>query len=275
MSMPDSPSYNTTQPISTSNNRFPSEGPKTLPTVITFPEAGRALVDLTTDTMMHRISQIQGLYLDNTNGPNLILESDVTGQTIHIPTGAQGYFQLLSQNPPKFYVTADAATTEDLIFHFLNFPVLHSVNIPSGSGGGIESVQAGANVTIDDTDPRNPIISATGGGSGGGGGVAQFSPAVAPATITAADITGATHTPQFVLTSTSVDLDFNGLATGTYLILIQPYAGAATINSPNSNMFDKADPATNVLNVDQKEIIQLMVSGDGGTNWSVAVMGRY
>lgn len=272
MSMPDSPSYNTTQPISTSNNRFPSEGPKTLPTVISFPIAGRALVDLTTETMMHRISQIQGLYLDNTNGPNLILESDVTGQTIHIPTGAQGYFQLLSQNPPKFYVTADDATTEDLIFHFLNFPVLHSVNIPAG---GIDSVQPGTNVTIDDTDPRNPIINASGGGGGGGGGPAQFTPSVAPATITAADITGAAHTPQFVLTSTSVDLDFNGLAAGTYLILIQPYAGAATINSPNINLFDKADPAVNTLSVAQKEIIQLLVSGDGGTNWSAAVMGRY
>lgn len=33
---------------------------------------------------------------------------------------------------------------------------------------GIESVVAGTNVTIDDTDPLNPIINASGGGGGGG-----------------------------------------------------------------------------------------------------------
>ena len=34
----------------------------------------------------------------------------------------------------------------------------------SGSGTGVQSVQAGANITIDDTDPLNPIVSASGGG---------------------------------------------------------------------------------------------------------------
>ena len=36
------------------------------------------------------------------------------------------------------------------------------------SGGGVESVVAGTGITVDDTDPANPIISATGGGGGGG-----------------------------------------------------------------------------------------------------------
>ena len=34
--------------------------------------------------------------------------------------------------------------------------------------GGIQSIVAGTNVTIDNTDPLNPVVSATGGGSGGG-----------------------------------------------------------------------------------------------------------
>lgn len=35
-------------------------------------------------------------------------------------------------------------------------------NIESGStGGGIQSVQPGTNVTVDNTDPLNPIVSAT------------------------------------------------------------------------------------------------------------------
>lgn len=35
----------------------------------------------------------------------------------------------------------------------------------SGGGGGIQSIQAGSNITIDSTDPNNPIISSTGGGN--------------------------------------------------------------------------------------------------------------
>lgn len=35
---------------------------------------------------------------------------------------------------------------------------------------GILSVQPGANVTVDDTDPLNPVVSASGGGGGGGAG---------------------------------------------------------------------------------------------------------
>lgn len=37
-----------------------------------------------------------------------------------------------------------------------------------GGGGGVESVVAGTGITVDDTDPANPIVAATGGGGGGG-----------------------------------------------------------------------------------------------------------
>lgn len=35
--------------------------------------------------------------------------------------------------------------------------------ITSGGGGGIESIQEGSNITVDNTDPLNPIISSSGG----------------------------------------------------------------------------------------------------------------
>lgn len=38
---------------------------------------------------------------------------------------------------------------------------------PAGAAGGVESVVAGTNVSVDNTDPANPIVSATGGGGGG------------------------------------------------------------------------------------------------------------
>lgn len=57
----------------------------------------------------------------------------------------------------------------------------------------LQSVVAGANVTIDNTDPRNPIISSSGGGGGGGTEIfptvalaAIYSPATAPPFITTA-----------------------------------------------------------------------------------------
>lgn len=40
--------------------------------------------------------------------------------------------------------------------------------VPGGGDSGIQSIVAGTNVTVDSTDPYNPIVSATGGGGGGG-----------------------------------------------------------------------------------------------------------
>lgn len=34
----------------------------------------------------------------------------------------------------------------------------------NGTGGGIQSVQPGTNIDVDNTDPKNPVVSATGGG---------------------------------------------------------------------------------------------------------------
>ena len=38
----------------------------------------------------------------------------------------------------------------------------------SAGGGQVNSVVAGINVTVDSSDPANPIVSSTGGGGGGG-----------------------------------------------------------------------------------------------------------
>jgi hypothetical protein len=38
------------------------------------------------------------------------------------------------------------------------------INVNTVSGGGIQSIVAGTNVTVDNTDPLNPIINSTGGG---------------------------------------------------------------------------------------------------------------
>jgi hypothetical protein len=46
-----------------------------------------------------------------------------------------------------------------------------TVTIAGGGGGGsgvVETIVAGDGIDVDDTDPANPIVSATGGGGGGG-----------------------------------------------------------------------------------------------------------
>jgi hypothetical protein len=45
-----------------------------------------------------------------------------------------------------------------------------------GSDGVVQAIVAGSGITVDDTDPANPIVAATGGGGGGGSqaGVASF-----------------------------------------------------------------------------------------------------
>jgi len=48
----------------------------------------------------------------------------------------------------------------------------------TSGGGGIDSVQAGTNVTIDNTDPANPIISSTASGGGGATSLNDLSDAI-------------------------------------------------------------------------------------------------
>lgn len=46
-------------------------------------------------------------------------------------------------------------------------PLLVVGPIPGGAGSGVQSIVAGTNVTVDDSDPQNPVVSATGGGGAG------------------------------------------------------------------------------------------------------------
>ena len=49
-----------------------------------------------------------------------------------------------------------------------------NLNFTELYGGKLDSVVAGTNVTIDNTDPLNPIISSSGGGGGGGGASVNY-----------------------------------------------------------------------------------------------------
>lgn len=44
-----------------------------------------------------------------------------------------------------------------------------TLDLAADGGGGLESVVAGTGISVDNTDPANPVVSATGGGGGGSG----------------------------------------------------------------------------------------------------------
>lgn len=276
MSIPSNPAYTKKQPISTQNNKFPAEGPKALPIAIEFPQAGTATIDLLEQTNMGRISQIQGAWIDNTDGPNLILECDVTNQVIHIATGMQGYLQLLSANPPTFRLTSDAATTKDVLIHFLNFPVIHSlVNVLGGGGGGIESIVPGTGISVDDTDPANPVVSATGGG---GGGKAQYTQLVkigAGQSFTLTELDAAAFTPWIVTNASNIDLTGFDPLVGNYLLTVTTLGAPCTLTNPTgSNLFDKTSTPASSISIAADETVDLIIAGDG-SNWTGYVVGRY
>lgn len=278
MSFPDAPSYGaSSQSRATNNNKFPSEGPRVMQVRVDFTAAGQsAEIDLTIEQQQKQISQVQGLWINNTDGPNLLLVSEVTNQRVNIAAGAQGYIQLLSQNPPRFSVTSAAIATVD--FFFLNFPVIHSVNAPSG-GGGIQSIVAGTNITVDNTDPANPVVSASGGG-GGGGGKVQYTSILktsAGAQITGADISGAAFTPFVLTTQAAVTLVPGSAINGNFLCLFQSYAGGGTTISCDSGAYilDKSGSAVGSIACPQFETVQLMFQGDGAGNNTVQVIDRY
>lgn len=58
---------------------------------------------------------------------------------------------------------SDVSTQQELIDWFKT----NSFKIGGGTGEGVQSVSAGDGINVDNTDPYNPIISATGGGGGG------------------------------------------------------------------------------------------------------------
>lgn len=146
----------------------------------------------------------------------------------------------------------------------------------SGGSGGVQSVQAGTGIAVDDTDPANPIVSATGGG-GGGGGKVQYVPILKVGTgqsLSATEVTNAALTPFINTNASNIDMLLTGI-NGVYLLTFLTVGAPCTLTNPTgANMFDRSTSALSVINIAANECIQMIVNGDG-TNWSGNVITRY
>jgi len=76
------------------------------------------------------------------------------------PNTYQGGSSIESAGTTPDTVTSSYALTQSIDWAITAFEI-----IGISSGGGVQSVTAGTNVTVDNTDPQNPIVSSTGGGT--------------------------------------------------------------------------------------------------------------
>ena len=143
--------------------------------------------------------------------------------------------------------------------------VIISDSATSGTPG-IQSVVAGTNVTVDDTDPLNPVVSATGGGSDrqtvtavtSSSGVVEFDYALGDYfTISMSEnITGASVSNPPV----------PGVG-GTIAIRISQDSTPRTFAFPANWQFTASSPLTTIPTGSGDDALLIMTTFDGGAVW--------
>lgn len=108
-----------------------------------------------------------GVLVDNTRGTgDCVITIIEFAWRIVVPAGTM----INMPYPAPYNQTATIEGEGDITVVFVDYPVIPFI---SGSGGGVMSgvtrVLAGENISVDNTDPAFPIVSAAGGGGGGGG----------------------------------------------------------------------------------------------------------
>jgi len=109
------------QTIAVYNNSYPPEGPKTIEKNITFAGVENQTFDFVLEMERNKISRIQGLFFNNTDGPDVTLICPVTKQEIKMLAGKQGTVILLVSGSPTFDIESSGPGTVRM--HFVNFPV--------------------------------------------------------------------------------------------------------------------------------------------------------
>lgn len=136
-----------------------------------------------------------------------------------------------------------APTTPEDELTFAPEPVV-IYGVPGGGDSGIQSIVAGDNVTVDDSDPQNPIVSATGGGGEGGSviqspdgtsgvvadnvGVARMTVASNAIPVELGVIAQAEGRMALIHNGSGIPVDSSGAPNGSGIVLHADLAGYAT-----------------------------------------------
>lgn len=111
-----------------------------------------------------------GVLVDNTRGTaDCVITIIEFAWRIVVPAGTT----INMPYPAPYNQTATIEGEGDITVVFVDYPVIPFISSSNSGGGamsGVTRVLAGANISVDNTDPAFPIISSTGGGGGGGGG---------------------------------------------------------------------------------------------------------
>jgi hypothetical protein len=111
-----------------SNVIVPQSGPKTVPAVADFSNAGSIDIDGQSIIDAHGIEYIQGVFIDNaSNAVAFTLVCAGTNQRIVAAPNSQGFYPLLVQSPPRFTATMAQAANRTVNLQFYNVPIMTSV----------------------------------------------------------------------------------------------------------------------------------------------------
>lgn len=108
------------RPISNQTSPFANQA-KTLPFLVPLASAATAELDLTNPQTQGVIDQIQSVYIDNSDNTSEFSITTNNGQNVTCPASTQGWFPLLSANPPVFQFASLGAV--DVPIFFCNVPM--------------------------------------------------------------------------------------------------------------------------------------------------------
>jgi hypothetical protein len=137
-----------------------------------------------------------------------------------------------------------------------------------GGASGVQSIVAGTNITVDDTDPENPIVSSTGGGavtsvnSDTGAVIVDLQSATDEGNETTNDVKFVIDADNYILVNTaSQTIDFYTNAFGSYAstLLTRLESGGALFKN-------LTDPTTTAVSISQG---QLSIRDASGGNYVV------
>lgn len=88
----------------------------------------RVMVDLSYIDTTYGINLLQTIFIDNqSNDGSLVIEVIDTGQVIKCPPFKQGYFQVMTSNKPKFYISHNGTGIKQIPIYFLNFIIAGAI----------------------------------------------------------------------------------------------------------------------------------------------------